>query len=251
VRSQWRKSEEPHTNPGSGNFPAAVPAPPSPQQPAAANAGGNDAASAAPANALPLVRRENAIPSKDSAVLKVNSSPPSAEVEIDGKSTGKTTPTEIQLPRGRHSVSVRMEGFQPATLNLRVKGGEELEYSPALTVAIPNIGIPVPGMPDLSKLKDLSKEAAEGKFWQQWAAKQGSLAGPKLVINSSPPGATILVDGEDTGKTSPAVLPVKPGTYHVRLALEDYQPMEKDLTVTTTKPASWNPTLKLSASDQP
>jgi eukaryotic-like serine/threonine-protein kinase len=251
LRSQWRKSEEPHSNPGNADSAAAVPAPPAPQQPAAANTGGNDAASAAPANALPLVRRENATSSKDSAVLKVNSSPPSAEVEIDGKSTGKTTPTEIQLARGQHSVSVRMEGFQPATLKLRVKGGEELEYSPALTVAIPNIGIPAAAIPDLSRLKDLSKEAAQGQFWQQWAANQGSLAGPKLVINSSPPGATILVDGKDTGKTSPAVIPMKPGRYHVRLALEDYQPMEKDLTVTTRKPALWNPTLKPSDSEQP
>lgn len=253
LRGQWRKSEAPHSSTESQNSPAAVPAPPVPQQPAATDKdeGSNAAISAAPANTSPLVRRENASSNTDSAVLKVNSSPPTAQVEIDGKPTGKTTPTEVQLARGRHSVSVRMEGFQPATINLRVKGGEELEYSPALTVAIPNLGIPVAGIPDLSKLKDLSKEAAQGQFWQHWAANQGSLAGAKLVINSKPPGATIVLDGKDTGKTSPTVIPVKPGTYHVRLNLEDYQPVEKNLTVTARKPAMWNPTLKPSNPDQP
>jgi hypothetical protein len=251
LRGQWRKADESPKRETANSPTTTAPAPPAPQEPAAVNAGDRHASSnAEPANTPPLVTRENATLSKDSAVLKVNSNPPTAQVEIDGKPTGKSTPTEIQLTRGRHSVSVRMEGFQPATLNLRVKGGEELEYSPVLTVAIPNIGIPVPGVPDLAKLKDLSRETARAQFWQQWTANQGSVPGPKLMIDSSPPGATILVDGKDTGKTSPAVIRVAPGKYHVKLSLEGFQPVEKELTVTAKKAAMWNPSLKVVTSDQ-
>jgi hypothetical protein len=37
------------------------------------------------------------------------------------------------------------------------------------------------------------------------------------------------------GHTSPAVIPVKPGKYHVRLQLDGFQPAERDMTVTDHK----------------
>ena len=135
-----------------------------------------------------------------------------------------------------------MPGFQTSSVTVKVTGGEEWEYSPDLTVALPNIN-----MPDMSKLtKDIQGQAA---IWQQWAGKQGA-QGPRLVINSKPPGASILIDGKDSGQTSPAVIPVKPGKYHVRLELEGFEPAESDLTVGGLKPGIFNPTLKLAGSDQ-
>jgi eukaryotic-like serine/threonine-protein kinase len=195
-----------------------------------------------------LVKRENASRDQGAAVMKINSNPPSAEVDLDGKSTGKRTPTELQIGRGRHRVSLRMPGFQTSSITVKVAGGEEWEYSPDLAVAMPNI--PNVGMPDLSKLQDLANDTKrQSGFWQQWAGQQLG-PGPKLVINSTPPGASILIDGKDTGHTSPAVIPVKPGKYHVRLQLDGFQPAESDLTVTEHKAGMLNPKLKLAQSDQ-
>jgi len=192
-----------------------------------------------------LVKRENATTSKETAQLKVNSNPPNAQIDLDGKPTGKRTPTELQLPRGQHSVSVRMPGFQTSSANFRVRGGEEIEYSPELTVGIPNMQVPNVDMPDLSKLNNLGKNGAgQAQFWQQWVERKFG-NGSKLVINSSPLGARILVDGKDSGQTSPAVIPIKAGTHRVRLELDGFEPVEREVTVEERKPGMMNPKLKL------
>jgi len=187
-------------------------------------------------NALPEVvsRHAGATGDRAHALLKVASDPPVAEVLLDGKSTGKHTPADLQLPRGKHTITVQMEGFLPAAATFRVNGGEEMEYSPHLTVSTGNIIVPNITLPDFSKLEGLPKEA-QANAWRQWAQTQTGNA-KELVINSSPPGAKVLVDGNDTGKKTPATIPMEPGTYHVRVELEDFLPQEKDLTVGEHKP---------------
>ena len=170
------------------------------------------------------------------ALIKVASDPPAAEVLLDGKSTGKHTPADLQLPRGKHAITVQMEGFMPATATFRVNGGEEMEYSPHLTVSTGNIKLPYITLPDFSKLEGMSKEA-QANAWRQWAQTQNRNA-KKLVINSTPPGAEVLVDGKDSGKQTPAIIPMEPGTYHVRVEFEGFLPQEKDLTVGEHKPGA-------------
>jgi hypothetical protein len=135
-----------------------------------------------------------------------------------------------------------MEGFIPATASFRVQGGEEMEYSPHLTVNTGNIKVPNITLPDLSNLEGMTK-AAQANAWRQWAQAQTGNA-KELVINSSPPGAKVLVDGKDTGKQTPATIPMEPGTYHVRVELEDFLPQEKDLTIGEHKPGVANFRLK-------
>jgi serine/threonine protein kinase len=246
--SRYRSHEPNRENPSTSretpsSVPGAIPPPPAPGASATPEETTEDANSRPPG----LNERENATASKDTALLKVNSTPPSAQVEIDGKPTGKTTPTELQLPRGQHSVRVRMSGFMPSSASFRVKGGEEIEYSPQLSVALGNVPMPNISMPDLSELKNLAKQGQQGEFWQKWARQNyGDKAyGDKarLMINSSPLGARILIDGKDSGETTPAMIPMKPGTYHVRLELDGFEPAERDLTVQVRKAGAWNPAL--------
>jgi len=187
-------------------------------------------------NATPAVvtRREGATDDRAHALLRIASDPPTAEVLLDGKSTGRRTPADLQLPRGKHIVTVQMEGFIPATATFRVKGGEEMEYSPHLTVNTGNIKVPNITLPDLSGLEGMTK-AAQTNAWRQWAQAQTGNA-KQLVINSSPPGAKVFVDGKDSGKETPATIPMEPGTYHVRVEMEGFLPQEKDLTVGEHKP---------------
>src|SRR5207302_6267868 len=116
-----------------------------------------------------LVKLENTAGNQSIALMKINSNPPAAEVELDGKSTGKRTPTELQIGRGRHRVSVRMSGFQTSSVTVKVAGGEEWEYSPDLAVAMPKVIVPNIGMPDLSKLEELKDAKRQAALWQQWA----------------------------------------------------------------------------------
>ena len=220
---------------------ASVAAPAPPQ----ANESTEDNGEEVKAGQQPLTEHPNATENKSTALLKVNSSPPAAIIEIDGKSTGQTTPAELQLPRGQHSVTVRMAGFTPSSASFRVKGGEEIEYSPELSVSLPNIpGAPNVAIPDLSGIKDMVKQQTlQGKAWERWAREQNSDQ-PKLVITSSPLGARVLINGNDSGKTTPAVIATKPGEYQIRLELDGFEPAEKDVKVQERKPGVWNPSLK-------
>ncbi len=46
------------------------------------------------------------------AVLAVNSTPPGAQIIVDGQPTGQTTPTELSLPAGEHTIEIRLDGYQ-------------------------------------------------------------------------------------------------------------------------------------------
>jgi len=113
-----------------------------------------------------------------------------------------------------------------------------------------NVPLPNIAMPDLSKLGEISKDGQkQAEFWQQWTRKQFG-SGPKVVINSSPPGAKILIDGKDSGQITPALIAVKPGKHHVRLELEEFNPFEADVIVAANKATILNPHLKVSLSNR-
>jgi serine/threonine-protein kinase len=238
-----------HKSASETSAPPASSTPAAPSTPPASDEGADQQPQSQQAPSTPaVVKRENVTGNKDAALLRVNSSPPSAEIYVDGKATGKTTPTDLELPRGQHSVSIRMAGFQPSSANFRVKGGEEIEYSPQLSVAMPNVAMPKFEMPDLSKLQDLSK-ANQAKVWQRWANDQFGDK-PQLVLNSQPPGARIYIDGKDSGKTSPANISVAPGRYRLRFELQGFEPAELNVTVGRHKSAMENLVLKPLSAEQ-
>jgi hypothetical protein len=172
----------------------------------------------------------------------LNSDPPTAAIFFDGKDTGKKTPSELQVSKGEHSVSVKMQGFQSASVQFRVKGGEELEFSPKLAVAIPNVqspgvpnvpGIQVPGIPDVSKMVQESQQ--QSKYWQEWS-KQYNQRGGMIMVQCLPEESHILVNGTDTGKTGSAMIPETPGSYTVRCEMPGYLPQENEVEVQGKKP---------------
>jgi hypothetical protein len=234
---------------------AAVTPPPPPTSPTPAT---ERVSSPQPSQPAAVVQKQPSVEGKDTAKLTVNNNPPTAAVFVDGKSTGMKTPSQLQLPRGEHLVSVQMEGFKPSAAKFRVKGGEELEFSPELTVNVPgmpNIKIPKVEIPnvDVQKLAALQKqkEIRSSEFWQQWAkaaeasARGGALgADLGILVRTRPDGAHIWIDGNDTGQTSPAIVPKQPGTYKLRVQLDGFEPVEKEVKVEAGKPAMVNIPLK-------
>ncbi|MBI2893521.1 MAG: PEGA domain-containing protein [Deltaproteobacteria bacterium] len=53
----------------------------------------------------------------------------------------------------------------------------------------------------------------------------------KLRLATSPPGASIRLDGQDTGQVTPAELEASPGTHSVELELEGHRATSEDVTV--------------------
>jgi PEGA domain-containing protein len=61
------------------------------------------------------------------AFADVHSNPAGAEIFVDGTSTGKFTPSRIQLPTGIHNIIIRLNGFQPAKRTVQTtEGGTSL-----------------------------------------------------------------------------------------------------------------------------
>jgi eukaryotic-like serine/threonine-protein kinase len=194
-----------------------------------------------PGGSVSLVR--GASPNKDTAKMTVNSSPQGAQIFIDGAATGKRTPAIVLVPKGEHTVALQLEGYRPSSFRFNLRGGEVFEFAPpALSLATPNspnipqVAIPDVDLSSLEKLKNMNTQVAkdlaqEGNLWQQWGslAKNGE---PAIMVSTQPPGARILLDGKDTGKKSPAVIPVAAaGRYRVQVELQGFQSEQRELEV--------------------
>jgi serine/threonine protein kinase len=57
------------------------------------------------------------------AFADVHSNPAGAEIFVDGNSTGKFTPSRIEIPSGTHNVIIRLNGFQPAKRTVQASEG--------------------------------------------------------------------------------------------------------------------------------
>ena len=52
-----------------------------------------------------------------------------------------------------------------------------------------------------------------------------------MVVNTSPVGATVSLDGKEIGKTPLSLKDIRPGKYPMRLALDGYDPIEREVEV--------------------
>jgi hypothetical protein len=57
------------------------------------------------------------------AWAQVDSNPKGAEIFVDGTSTGEVTPARVQMPAGLHTVSVKLNGYQPTRRTVQASEG--------------------------------------------------------------------------------------------------------------------------------
>jgi hypothetical protein len=87
-----------------------------------------------PANAAPQTAlAENSAPvaASTAAKLQVESSPPGADIEIDGGFVGNT-PSDLQVTEGEHSVVVKKSGFKDWERKVKVTTGSSVHISAEL-----------------------------------------------------------------------------------------------------------------------
>ena len=194
-----RAIQEPEPDP----FPAraalpALPQEPSPPPPAAAPAAPATVETpAAPPVPGPAGVLADAAPAAadGSGWVLVRTTPPGAAVTIDGAERGFTPLTAGDVAFGSRVITVRRDGFEPAT--------REVAVSPSSPVAAVDLTLaPLP--------------AAAGA---PPAAVLGS-----IVVESRPPGARVIV-GESSAGTTPAIVSgLAAGPHEVRIELEGYVP---------------------------
>jgi serine/threonine-protein kinase len=233
------------------------PAPPQPplQGPVAQSAG----QAKGPATDVSVFRGTS--PNKNTARMTVNSSPPGAQILMDGAATGKTTPAILQLPRGEHTVALHLQGFQQSATKFKVRGGEEFEFAPTLSAAIPNVpelaipNVDLGSIPALKNMNNIMMGAgltrAEGELWREWGTRVQK-GEPVIMVTTRPPGARILLDGKDTGKKSPGLISLSAtGKYRVQVQLEGFRTEERNVDVQPHVPGQLYMTLQPTGTTEP
>lgn len=107
-----------------------------------------------------------------------------AEVSIDGSPAG-TTPMIAELEPGEHAIEIRAEGLEPHSEVVTVEAGQRVTLSATLQPSRP--------------------------------------PGGTLVVITAPPGATVVVDGNERGTAPITVEELTPGSHIVEARLEEHQ----------------------------
>jgi serine/threonine-protein kinase len=115
--------------------------------------------------------------------VTVISSPAGASATLDGRSDAVcTTPCTLDAVAGRHSIALKLAGYQMEQREFSVGSGP-LEL-PIVVLRAPT-GV--------------------------------------LMLTSTPSGASVLVNGRQTGKTTPAQIPLTPGNYQITVERDGHQ----------------------------
>jgi serine/threonine-protein kinase len=157
--------------------------------------------------------------------IEVNSTPAGANIEVDGKDTGKITPAEITVEKGEHTILLRKPGYKDIWTTETLGEGETATFSPLL----------VPPQPD-AQMTQVNRPG----FWRRIFGGGGQEpipAGKGVVyIHTVPEGATIQVGDRTAPMKTNVVWPVEPGTYDLVLSMAGYKPVRRTVRVQKGQP---------------
>ena len=150
------------------------------------------------------------------ALVVVNSSPAGAEITLDGKVTGRVTPSQFAVEKGTHTVLLKKQGFLDETTTAEIGPGQNFQYAPALR-ALGNAD-------EIRTVGKLSK--LFGRGGGDSTAGMGSVS-----IHTQPKGAQVAINQRVLDKLSPAEIMIGPGNYVVDITLTGFKPVHKVITV--------------------
>jgi serine/threonine protein kinase len=149
------------------------------------------------------------------ALVVANSTPPGANVIIDGKPTGRVTPAQFAVEKGSHTVLLRKQGYLDETVTADLGPAQNFQYSPVLRA--------------LGNTEDMR---TVGKFNKLFGRGGDSTAGMgSITIHTLPKGAQVAINQRVLDKLSPVDLMVGPGNYIVDITLTGFKPVHKVVSV--------------------
>jgi serine/threonine protein kinase len=149
------------------------------------------------------------------ALVVVNSTPPGAEVIIDGRPTGRVTPSQFAVEKGSHTVLLRKQGYLDETVTADLGPAQNFQYAPALRA--------------LGNTEDMR---TVGKFNRLFGRGGESAAGMgSIIIRTMPRGAQVAINQQVLDKMSPVAVAVGPGNYIVDITLTGFKPIHKVVSV--------------------
>jgi eukaryotic-like serine/threonine-protein kinase len=145
--------------------------------------------------------------------VTVSGTPAGASILVDGKDSGRVTPSELILDPATHTITVHKQGYLDASSDLKLAAGQAISYSPTMLVA---------GRTDNIRIVNGNKLFGGGNATAGMA---------RIEIKSEPKGAQVIVNGTPLQKPTPVEIQVEAGSYDVTLQKDGFQPIHESVIV--------------------
>jgi hypothetical protein len=147
--------------------------------------------------------------------LMVSSTPAGGAIVIDGRDTGRLTPTLFSFDRpGAHTVVVKRSGYLEETSTVNVQSGQAVTASLTLK--------------RLGETEDI--RSAGGKFKKVFGRGESASMGI-VSVKTQPKGAQIMVNNRTLDKTAPFDFYLNPGTYEINISMTGYRTVHRVINV--------------------
>jgi serine/threonine protein kinase len=156
----------------------------------------------------------------DGRVL-VRSTPSGARVFVDGKDRGQTPAAIGDLGRGEHRIRIVRDGYTAAERRVVLSPSR-----PSQSLSVPLAREPRTTAPGVKA----EAKPAQAEVSANPAANTAAQAGT-LVVESRPPGATVVIDGRVAGTTPLSIGDVRAGNHAVRIERDGYRAWTSTVTV--------------------
>jgi serine/threonine-protein kinase len=143
------------------------------------------------------------------ATLAIGSDPAGASVFIDGKDSGRVTPTQVTVEKGTHSVAVKKQGYLDESTTADLQPGQNFRFSPAL-----------------KRLGNADDIKTVGKFKKLFNGSDSAAMGT-VSIKTNPKGAQVAVNQRMLDKGSPVEFVLGPGNYVIDITMTGYKPIHR------------------------
>jgi serine/threonine-protein kinase len=149
------------------------------------------------------------------STLVVTSNPQGANVWVDGKDSGMTTPAQLTVEKGLHRVTVKKAGFRDASADETFSEGQTQSFSPLLL-----------------SVNQPQEDGKNPNFLRRILGTDTVPDGKGLVhIRTNPEGASIVIDGKAAPKKTNARWPADPGVYSIVLQMDGYKSIHRNIRV--------------------
>jgi eukaryotic-like serine/threonine-protein kinase len=149
------------------------------------------------------------------AKLSVASTPAGAVILVDGKDTGKLTPSQLVLAKpGVHTVVLRRYGYLEETASTDTEAGQ-----------IANMNLILKPLGSTDEIR-----GAGGKFKKVFGSGDSASMGI-VSIKTQPKGAQIMVNNRVLDKTTPFDFYLNPGTYVLDITMSGYRGVHRIINV--------------------
>jgi serine/threonine protein kinase len=150
------------------------------------------------------------------ALIVVNSTPPGADVMLDGKPTRLLTPARFAVEKGSHTVLLRKQGYLDETVTADLGPAQNFQYSPVLRA--------------LGNAADMRTVGKFNKLFGQHGG-DGTAGMGAISIHTQPKGAQVAINQHILDKISPVDIMLGPGNYIVDITLTGFKPVHKVISV--------------------